>query len=389
MKDWCSDAILLEPNLRLTAEEKSKILAKMPPPSIQDHQIYVDAVFEGGGVRGIAFLGALRCCDDLGFRWRKLAGTSAGAITAAFVAANFPIDDLETLVGCMDMTTFLTDKTSPFIFNGNPANDLRQPVRMVLNLLLVGKLGQYSSDPFQQWLDRNLQTQGLKTFADLDNDPIGRDLKVIVSDITRGQMVVLPDDLSRYPELNLQNQKTYGVAEAVRLSMSIPFFFKPENLGSSKIVDGGILSNFPLWLYDVKRTSEGTVAPPNPSSSQPPRKYPRWPTFGFRLTDSDLEKDVPIQGPFDLLGAMFRTMMVAHDRFHLDARNTSRIININVGKAKVTATEFDLSDQKKNELYRAGYLAAKKFFLEQWSWDEHLRLRGFDPELARQEAANS
>jgi len=60
---------------------------------------YADAVFEGGGIKGIALLGAMRCCDDLGLRWQKLAGSSSGSLTAALLAANFAIDRLERELG--------------------------------------------------------------------------------------------------------------------------------------------------------------------------------------------------------------------------------------------------------------------------------------------------
>ena len=77
-------------------------------------------------------------------------------------------------------------------------------------------------------------------------------------------MLILPDDISRYGIDPME----FEIAKAVRMSISIPLYFKPikfsyEN-GCSFIVDGGILSNFPIWIFDV----EG---------------IPRWPTFGLKL----------------------------------------------------------------------------------------------------------
>uniref|UniRef100_A0ACD5GVL9 Patatin-like phospholipase family protein n=1 Tax=Desertifilum tharense IPPAS B-1220 TaxID=1781255 RepID=A0ACD5GVL9_9CYAN len=85
----------------------------------------------------------------------------------------------------------------------------------------------------------------------------------------------------------LQYPEQMSVAEAVRLSMSIPLFFEPGRLGDSWIVDGGILSNFPLWIYDVQPRPGQSVAP-----------APRWPTFGFRLVDSTIGQVSEIQGYF-------------------------------------------------------------------------------------------
>jgi NTE family protein len=385
MTSWNPAEILQEQGLRLTEAEVADIRRRLPPP--QDGQLYVDGVFEGGGVRGLAFLGALRCFADVGVRWRKVAGTSAGAITAALVAADFPIEELERIVGNLNYMDFLTQKTSGLIWNGNPANDLRHPIRMILLLLLSRQLGQYSSAPFRNWLAQNLALRNLKTFADVKADGV-HDLKVVASDISRGEMLVLPDDLDLVdltdPQTRslkellarpLSNRDQFEIAEAVRLSMSIPFFFEPGVLGepnspnARRIVDGGILSNFPLWIYDFR---------PNPS--QPGKKCPRWPTFGLRLVEQDNRNEKPISGPFDILAAMFRTMMVARDQYHVNQANRDRVIEIDVTEAHVTATEFNLAEEKKRVLYRLGYLQAKNFLLYVWDWQKHLIQRGFDPD---------
>ena len=379
-----TNQILQEPGLRITAAEKASILERMPPPA-PNGQIYIDGVFEGGGVRGIAFLGALRCCADVGLSWRKVAGTSAGAITAALVAANFQIEHLEKIIGSMNFMEFLTEKTSSLILNGNPADDLSHPLWLILWLQLAGKSGQYSGEPFRRWMAGMLRKQGLTSFSSLKEqsiDGVVRELKVVTSDISRGEMLVLPDDLPNVEEQRgYRDPGEFEIAEAVRLSMSIPLFFEAGKLGGSKIVDGGILSNFPLWIYDFK-----------PGKTQ--QTCPRWPTFGLRLVHRNNQQGKPITGPFDVLRAMFSTMMVARDQYHLGQGKQDRVIDIDVTDAQVTATEFNLGDDKKRVLYRIGYLAMKDFLLGNastgqppWNWDEHLRRRGFDPVECRQEYA--
>jgi NTE family protein len=382
--------ILAQPGFRMTPDERAFIRSNMPLPT-KEGLIFADGVFEGGGVRGLAFLGALRCCDDAGIRWRKVAGTSAGAITASLVAADFPIDELEAIIGGMDFMDFLTQKTHPLILNGDPCNDLRSPIRMILLLLLTRRMGQYSSEPFRQWLEGNLAYRGLKTFADVQTKQVAygiqRDLKVVASDISRGEMLVFPDDLDRpdpidgfslREQLKLKSPSHFSIAEAVRLSMSIPFFFEPGILGSSKrrIVDGGILSNFPLWIFDFRQEDS-----PNPG-----KVCPRWPTFGLRLVEDD-NRSKPVgqvNGPFELLGAMFHTMMVARDQYHVDEKNRDRILEINITHANVTATQFNLTLRHKRALYEQGYCSMKQFLL-QWRWKKHLEQRGFDPERCEKE----
>lgn len=376
-------SVLAEKDLRISPEEKQLILSKMPPPDASG-QIYADGVFEGGGIRGLTFLGALHCCNDLGLRWRKLAGTSAGAITAAFLATDLPFEIMENTLGAVDYEQiFLGQKASQFILNGDPANDLQAPWQMLLSLKLTGKLGQYSLGIFENWLADYLKSGGIKTFRDLKNQPNNKELKVVVSDITYGQMLVLPDDLARpvkndsrslSEKLGLSNPDDFSVAQAVRYSMSLPLFFEPGYLDNAVIVDGGLLSNFPLWLYDVKPQND--LDKLNTSI-----KYPRWFTFGFRCIDQTLSQAQNITGPMNLIGATLRTMLVARDSYHLRAADNNRVINIDVTEARVSTTEFNLPEPKKAMLYRSGYLATKKFFLSpNFSWHNHLVSRGYDPE---------
>jgi len=368
--------LLDETGLRLTEAQKAEIWSRFPEP-IEGYYC-ADAIFEGGGVRGVALLGALRCCEDLGIRWKKLAGTSAGSLTAAFLAANFAIDELEEILSTIDYDRILSEKTSPFIFNGDPSNDLQAPLWMILSLLFTQQLGQYYSHPFRQWIAKTLKPTGIQTFADVKRLDPQRELKVVVSDITHCEMLVLPDDLNPNGDrLNLEQQtqrkaileqnhihhhEDFSIAEAVRLSSSIPLFFKPEKLGKAYILDGGLLSNFPLWIYD--RPSGDLLNPP------------KWPTFGFRLIDQTLNPP-EINNALDLFTASLRAMANARDRYHLRQSDQGRVINIDVTDAKVTTTEFSLSSDKKTQLYCLGYQHTKDFFLHQWNWKEHLIARGF------------
>ncbi|MBE9097260.1 patatin-like phospholipase family protein [Tychonema sp. LEGE 07203] len=372
MSNWYPQQILQEPGVRMSATERQTILSKFPPPD-ENNQIYADAIFEGGGVRGVAFLGALRCCSDLGIRWRKLAGTSAGAITAAVLATDLSMDDLEEILGQLDYSIFLTQKNSPLILNGDPADDLQSPAWTLLFLTISRQMGEYSSQPFRQWLEATLGRGNLHSFADVKQIVKDRELKVVISNLTRGEMLVIPDDLHRresadsdalYENLQLKSAEDFSVAEAVRLSMSIPLFFEPGKLGNDLIVDGGILSNFPLWIYD-RQSGSTPVAP-------------RWFTFGFRLVDTGIENQMKINNPVSMLSAMFTTMMKARDRYHQREMDKGRVINIDVTEAQVTTTDFHLDAASKANLYRLGYLYTKRFFLSSnFSWEKHLKARGF------------
>jgi NTE family protein len=361
--------------LAIGPAEKGRIEANFTPLSRTGPGLLydADAVFEGGGVLGTAFLGAVRCCHDLGLRWHALAGTSAGAISATLLAADLPIDQLEHILGQLDYRHFLAKKTSRLIFNGDPGDDLDHPVQLLTNLAFARELGEYSTDPFAQWLDDALKWAGIPTFGDVwdrRKNVDDRQLKVVVSDITRGEMAVLPDDLEPAPtgptpyRLQLTpKQRAFRVSEAVRLSMSIPFFFEPGHVerssGPSTIVDGGILSNFPLWLFDMDT----------------PGKPPEWPTFGFRLVDKSDATPKTVTSVTDLFSAMLKTMMLASDRRYLSQRHLGRVIDIDLTGLNLSATAFNLSNEHKDQLYARGYQSTKAFFLDQWSWPRHVKQR--------------
>jgi NTE family protein len=306
-----------------------------------------DAVFEGGGVKGIAFVGAIQETERRGFSFNQIAGTSAGSITASLLAAGYSGEELEEL---MDELSFL------HFLNINWVGKI-PIIGKVINVLV--KDGIYNGRKIEEWIEDKLQMKGIKTFGDL---PEGK-LKIIASDLTNGRILIIPDDLHRY---NIE-WKTFSVAKAVRMSSSIPYFFQPyiikcgesfedESKKSNKrkknyIVDGVLLSNFPVWIFD--------------SSS-----IPRWPTFGYRLRGSNTGKPSSIKGPITMLLAIFTTMMEAHDRQYVEQNHAARTIFLPVEDVK--ATDFGITDQQKKKLIELGREAAKRFF-DSWDFTFYIR----------------
>ncbi len=115
----------------------------------------VDAVFEGGGVKGIALVGAAAVVEAAGYRFNNLAGTSAGAIVAALLGAGYTAAELQSILMDLDFTT-LTD----------PATVLSR-IPLVGNYLgILTDLGMYKGDAFLQLMRVWLAAKGVKTFGD-------------------------------------------------------------------------------------------------------------------------------------------------------------------------------------------------------------------------------
>lgn len=300
--------------------------------------MWADAVFEGGGVKAIALVGALQVAEEKGFGWKQLAGSSAGAIIASLLAAGYRGDELVELMIKEEFSRFISQTWVHRIPYLGPATRL------------LVKKGLYSGRPLEQWIGNLLAKKGVRTFTDLKD----RKLRIIASDISRGTLLVLPEDLEEYG----YSAERLTVARAVRMSCSIPYFFDPVKVlhrpskKISYIVDGGLLSNFPVWLFD--------------------RERPRWPTFGFRLISETEGQPHTIRGPISLFRAMFLTMMEAHDNRHI--KEQDRLRTIQVLTKGVGLTDFHISREKRQELYEAGRKAGEAFF-SLWKFSDYLAMR--------------
>ncbi len=320
----------------------------------------VDLVFEGGGVKGIGLAGAVETLERSGYVPQNLAGTSAGAISAALLAAGYSAAELKEIVIGLDYRQF----------EDRGWEDRVPLAGRSLSMLL--DLGLYEGDRFLEWIRELLERKGVRTFADLvhpefADDPRFRSrLQVIASDVTTHELLVLPRDARK---LGIEPD-TLEVALAVRMSMSIPVFFEPvkfeepESKRTHLIVDGGMLSNFPVWLFDC---DDGV---------------PEWPTFGLLLVEPtpsvSIAERIPSKGlahtsgplaVIDYVRAMAQTMMEAHDRLYVEQASYARTIPIPT--LGVGTTEFDLSEERALALYDSGRAAAAKF-LSTWDFDAYI-----------------
>lgn len=293
-----------------------------------------DAVFEGGGVKGIAFVGAIQEAERRGYSFQNVAGTSAGAIIAALLVAGYTGDELEELLDEMPFQTLNPTGWGkvPFIGKG-------------LNVLI--KNGIYSGMEIETWMQDKLKKKGIYRFGDLAPNR----LSIIASDITNGRIMQIPQDLEAYK----LNPQSFSIARAVRMSSTIPYFFQPVIIRQGKqkivIVDGGLLSNFPVWIFDSKES-------------------PQWPTFGFRLRGSDCYDPAKITGPFSMYVAILSTMREAHDRRYVNPEDAVRTMFIPADD--IRATDFSMTANEKEKLIALGQQEAQKFF-DHWNFPHYVQ----------------
>src|SRR5919112_919108 len=183
----------------------------------ENREKYVDLVFEGGGVKGIALVGAFSMLEERGYEPQNMAGASAGAIVAALLAAGYTSVELQEIIGNLDYDHFKDRAWEDRIpIAGDPLSILKD-------------LGIYEGEAFAGWMRELLEAKGVRTFGDLirrEDVEIKYRYKaqVIASDVTERCLLVLPRDA---PKLGIADPDDLNVALAVRMSMSITIFFEP------------------------------------------------------------------------------------------------------------------------------------------------------------------
>lgn len=327
--------------------------------SADDQSKKVDVVLSGGGVKFIGLVGAAVALMDAGFSIHRASGVSAGSVVAALLAAATKGDPL-------------TSEEVKELALSVPLRKWRDagPLPVVGPALgMFSGSALYRGDFAHQWVRSELKNLGVTTFGDLgfdddlDFEERRYKLAVTVVDLTTSQLVRLPWDYQRVYGLDPDEQL---VADAVRASMAIPFFYQPVKLTSatgltSTLVDGGMLSNFPIDCFD-----------------RPDGKPPRWPTIGVTVIPTltgGIHKMVPALrplrslGPPSLLEGLITTILVGRDQTYLNLPSV-RARAIEVPTSDVGILDFNASRRSLEALYDKGYQAAQSF-LSTWNWSAY------------------
>ncbi len=353
-----------------------------------------DLVFEGGGAKGVAFVGAIRALEEANFRAGRLLGTSAGAITATLLAVGYsadtilqllterlpsgessfstfsdvPIDFQNEAIAASHIAAYLERNNVPLI----PETLEEQGDKAIIHALLVLPLfrqlfslvefgGVYEGEAFLQWMLERLDamdTLGAATLANL-YEHTGHELTLTAADVTDKRLLIL----------NHRTAPNLPVVWAVRMSMSIPFYWQEVtwraewgkyrllNLTGHKIVDGGVLSGFPIELFlsqdsyviDVMGKPQGTV-------------------LGFLLdedravsaetTPADAEQvSGAVVDTLQRALSLINTMMSAHDKMVLEAYEE---LVVRLPTKGYGAFEFDLQGARLDHLIQVAYSATKQ-----------------------------
>lgn len=312
-------------------------------------------VFEGGGVKGIAYAGALEelvkrgIIDDV----TRVAGTSAGAISAALVALGATPQYVAEAVGGTNFRSFMDSSFGM----------LRDTNR------LLSDYGWFKGDAFSEWMRK--QTYALANNPDLT---FGQLWELVEKKKKAGfkKLYVTGSNLSgQIPIVFSGETADTPIWLGVRISMSIPLFFAAlRDRNNSVLVDGGVTWNYPLDIFDFKRflSDKKNGVKPTYTQYDADHIYNKE-TLGLRVDTKDqiqAEKDgwksppMKVDNFIDYVACLIGYMGDMANRLHLHKNDWDRTIFIDA--SGVGTTEFGLSDAKTQMLIDNGRSGVRDYF---------------------------
>jgi NTE family protein len=316
-------------------------------------------VFEGGGVKGIAYVGALKVLDKKGILPYivRVGGTSAGAINAVLLGLNYTASETQQILNKLDFEKFMDDEFGI----------LRDVHR------LLAEFGWYKGEFFRKWISEIIAEKAGNPNVTFDQIQQQKDKKGF------RDMYLMGTNISTHFSEVFSHEHTprMCLADAVRISMSIPLFFASLRSPRGDVyVDGGVLDNYPVKLFDRQRyldkRSLNTHAVVTDYYKKHNAKLKRKKldispyiynkeTLGFRL---DSEREIalfrdqaepvtePIDDFFDYTRNLLKTLMDAQANYHLHSDDWQRTIYIDT--LGVKTTEFKITAAKKKTLIESG-----------------------------------
>jgi NTE family protein len=200
----------------------------------------VGLVLSGGGAKGIAHIGVLKAIDSAGLKIDYVTGTSMGSIIGGLYAVGYSGNEIEKVTKTLNWDELLSGK----------------PIYKFVSIDEKDEFGQYSAevgikdkkpqfatgliDSQELWLILNRMFLPVYNIKDFSKFSIP--FKCITTDLSNGKAIVISNG---------------DIVKAVRASMAIPSVFTAVDSDKTKLVDGGIVRNFPV--KDVKEMGADIV----------------------------------------------------------------------------------------------------------------------------------
>ncbi len=274
-------------------------------------------IFGGGAIRGLAYIGAVKALQENNIKYDTLAGSSVGAIFAALLAVGYSYQELKEVLMKINFELF-------------------RDIHFGLNKGFALSKGEV----FTKWMRENIERKFYGkyykkgknkpiTFADVDKDLLIYTTNLVKFDSQEFSKFETPD---------------FEIAEAVRISCSMPGLMTMTEINGKKLVDGDLLKSKPLWMLS-KNLKLGTNR-----------------ILEFRLEGEYEKVD---NNALDFFNAIYSCMTSAATDFIIDKygkRDDFDYIRINTGD--ILIIDFNMSEAMRNKLIDSGYKQSVKYLTE-------------------------
>lgn len=268
----------------------------------------INAIFEGGGIKGLAYVGVMRFLEKRGFRFNKVGGTSIGAVFASLIAVGYNSFELEEIINDFNLNIITAA-------HDNKASKIVKGFKYK---------GYYSLANFEKYLSALHKAKNKIVFGDVKQGDEYL-LKMVSSDWKKKKQVILPNELIAYG----YDPDRFSIAKAVAMSCSIPLVFRPYRLGEHAFLDGGVVNNFPLTLFGDDEQ----------------------PTLAFSLNDPLRTKGI--------LRYCQKKIFPNTCEYDFSKYNIIRIDTLGI-----KSIDFREGLAKKMDLYLSGYTSMRRYFYE-------------------------
>lgn len=297
---------------------------------------FKNLVFEGGGVKGICHCGAVQVLEELNIlkNINKFAGSSAGSIIASLLAIGYTSDELKDIMFSFNFDDLVKDRK----------NYLRDGIR------LIHSYGMCDGDEVMSFLGKLFLDKvhnANYTFEDLFNEH-GKMLVITVTDLNN----------LRTEYMSHLSHSKMPIRKAIRMSMSVPYLFEPVKMKQNLYVDGGVLDNYPIHVFDGEypgdKNAKLNLIPGNPH------------TLGIKIIVPNEEEDFQchkrekIENLEEFSESLIDTLMVSNSRRYMRPGYWKRTISVHV--PAIPLFKFKLTKEEKETLYKNGIDATKKHF---------------------------
>ena len=288
---------------------------------------FKNLVFEGGGVKGAAYAGVIEVLEPAAIlpQIKCVAGTSAGAINATLVSLNYNADETVQMMMDTDFSKF------------EDGSDLGGPIRFIEDYGWFK--GDYFLNLMKGYICKKTGSEET-TFAELLNppkpvEPAFKELYVFGTDVSQ----------QRWQEFSHRTTPDMKIADAVRISMSIPFFFEARSYKGDVYCDGGVLYNYPIDFFDPTKDGYRT---------------PTQETLGFHFYNPGGAAPPPINDVWRFTGGVMDAILDLQD-IQLQANPGDESRTVFIDTLGVSFTDFHLSDETKLALIAQGRTATADY----------------------------